>query len=136
MKINFKGYVGKDAALRTVKVGDSQVSVVDFWVAENIRSRDGESEKTAWHKITIWRKYAETMAQYLKKGRRVEIDGVVEAKFYTNSEGKIVPYIQVNGAKIEFLDRLPKDEAPAEPAAPAEAAEPAAEGPAPEEMPW
>lgn len=125
MKITFKGFVGKDATLRTVTVGESQVAVLDIWVAENIRSRSTDNQKTLWHKVTIWRKYAETMAQYLKKGRRIEVDGMAEAKAYTTSDGRIVPYINVQDARIEFLDR-PQE--PAAPEAPAEEEDPMPEG--------
>lgn len=104
MKISFKGNIGKDALLRSVQVGDSKVSVCDIWVAENI-GRSQETRKTLWHKVTIWRKYAETMAQYMKTGRRIEVEGKGEAKAYTSKDGRIVPYIAVSDATIEFLDR-------------------------------
>lgn len=112
MKITFKGNIGKDAVLRTVTNGDRQDSVCDIWVAENIRSRNSDTQKTLWHKVTIWRKYAETMAQYLKTGRKIEVSGNAEAKYYTTKDGRIMPYVAVQNAEIEFLDRPVTEQPP------------------------
>lgn len=116
MTINFDGNIGKDAVLRTVNVGGEETKVCSFWVAENIGKRDG-STKTLWHKVTIWRGYAEKMAQYLKKGRHVLVEGYAEAKTYTTQDNRIVPYIDVQpgiGGKVKLLDRNTSEEVPPE----------------------
>lgn len=130
MTINFDGNIGKDATLRTVKVNGEDTKVCSFWVAENISKRDNTT-KTLWHKVTLWRGYAETMAQYLKKGRHVLVEGYAEAKTYTTQDNRIVPYIDVQpgiGGKVKLLDRANNDELPPE----AEAATEVSEG----ETPW
>ena len=117
MKINFKGYVGKDAELRKVMIDKTETSVCDVWVAENIGR--GETKKTEWHKVTLWRGYAEKMAPWLTKGRRVEVTGAGTAKAYTTKAGQIVPYIQVSVAngEVEFLDLPDKQDKAPEPEA-------------------
>jgi len=127
MTITFDGNIGKDATLRTVKVGGEDTKVCSFWVAENISKRDG-SNKTLWHKVTIWRGYAEKMAQYLKKGRHVLVEGYAEAKTYTTQDNRIVPYIDVQpgiGGKMKLLDKNTAEEVP-----------PEAEAAADMETPW
>ena len=133
MKITFKGNVGKDAQLRKVQIGENQISVVSIWVAENIAKRDG-TKKTEWHKVTIWRKYAETMAQYLKKGRSVLVEGVATAKSYTTQDNRIVPYIDIQAEEITLLDRPDTPELPPEAEAATEDVAPEAE--AAEGNPW
>lgn len=116
MTITFDGNIGKDAELRTVSVNGEDTKVCSFFVAENISKRDG-SVKTLWHKVTIWRGYAEKMAQYLKKGRHVLVEGYAEAKTYTTQDNRIVPYIDVQpgiGGKIKLLDRNIEEEVPPE----------------------
>ena len=130
MTINFDGNIGKDAVLRTVKVNGEDTKVCSFWVAENIGKRDG-SKKTLWHKVTIWRGYAEKMAQYLKQGRHVLVEGYAEAKTYTTQDNRIVPYIDVQpgmGGKVKLLDRA-SEELPPE-------VEAATEDVGTEETPW
>lgn len=112
MTINFIGNIGKDAQLRKVKVGEREDSVLDMWVAENIKKRSG-NEKTLWHKVTIWRGYAETMAQYLKKGRKVFVAGTAEASYYVK-DGAIHPYIAVQASELRLLDAKKDEDLPPE----------------------
>lgn len=111
MRIEFTGNVGKDAQIRKVQNGDRQDSVVSIWVAENLKKRDG-STKTLWHKVTIWRGYADSLAPYLKAGRKIQVHGKAQAASYTRTvteNGKttqqIVPYIDVQADEITLLDR-------------------------------
>lgn len=113
MDIRFDGNIGKDAVLRKVPVGEGQVSVCSFWVAENKQKRDG-TKKTLWHKVTIWRNYAEAMAQYLKQGRYIMVEGDGEAKTYTTKDNRIVPYIDIQATKLKLLDRKVEEELPPE----------------------
>ena len=113
MKTTFIGNIGKDAVLRKVTNGDRQDSVLSIWVAENIKKRDG-STKTEWHKVTIWRGYAETMAQYLKAGRKVYVEGTAKANSYTTQDNRIVPYIDVQATELKLLDSKPEEDVPPE----------------------
>ena len=113
MKITFKGNIGKTAELRTVKINGEDTKVCSFWVAENIGR--GEKKTVHWHKVTLWRKYAEVMAPFLKTGRRIEVSGVAKASSYTTADNRIVPYIDVQADEIELLDRpQPEGETPPE----------------------
>lgn len=113
MKANFIGNIGKDAVLRKVHNGDREDSVLSIWVAENNKKRDG-STKTEWHKVTIWRGYAETMAQYLKAGRKVYVEGTAKASSYTTQDNRIVPYVDVQASELRLLDSRPDEEVPPE----------------------
>jgi len=113
MKINVIGNIGKDAVLRKVHNGEREDSVLSIWVAENVKKRDGSS-KTEWHKVTIWRGYAEKMAQYLKAGRKVYVEGSAKASCYTTQDNSIVPYIDVQASELRLLDSKPEEEVPPE----------------------
>lgn len=113
MTINLIGNIGKDAELRKVNVGGVETAVLSFWVAENNRKRDG-SQETLWHKVTIWRNYAETMAQYLKSGRKVFVTGTAKADSYTK-DNMVHPYISVQASEIKLLDgKKPEEEVAAD----------------------
>ena len=104
MTISVIGNIGNGAELRKVNVDGVETAVCSFWVAENIKKRDG-SVKTTWHKVTIWRKYAEAMAKWLTKGRKILVTAEnAEAKTYTDKENRIRPYIDIQASKIELLD--------------------------------
>lgn len=112
MTTNFIGNIGKDAVLKTVQNGERKDSVLSVWVAENKTRRDG-SKKTLWHKVTIWRKYAEAMAPYLKSGRQLQVIGECEAKFFTR-DNQVIPYIDVQAEKLTLLGARPEDDVPPE----------------------
>lgn len=131
MKTTFVGNIGKDAEIRKVNNAGREDSVCSFWVAENLTKRDG-TKKTLWHKVTIWRGYAETMAQYLKAGRKVLIQGTAKANVYTNKANQLVPYIDIQADEITLLDAKRSEEAPEETTAPAQTQEVVES----EEMPW
>lgn len=114
-KITVKGNIGKDAVLRTVTNGDREDSVCSIWICENVKKRDG-SYKPVWHKVTIWRKYAEVMAKYLKAGRKVEVTGrSVKADWYKDRNGAVVPFLDIQAEEIDLLDsKRPEEDVPPE----------------------
>ncbi len=110
MNINFKGNIGKDAELRKVNINNVDTAVCSFWVAENIPHRDNKKE-TQWHKVTIWRGYAEKMAQWLKQGRYVFVEATyAKPNKYTTNDGRIIPYFDVQASAITFLDKKAEEE--------------------------
>lgn len=118
MRVEFSGNIGKDAQIKKVQNGDRQDSVVTIWVAENLKKRDG-STKTLWHKVTIWRGYADSLAPYLKAGRKIQVHGKMQAASYTRTvteNGKttqqIVPYADVQADEITLLDRPETEDVP------------------------
>lgn len=115
MEVRFVGNIGKDAVKRTVGEPGSEYSVTSIWVCENIQKANG-TELKVWRKVTLWRGFADKLTPYLKKGRRVEIDGIAgETKFYTNSENKVVPYDDIRCTKLTFMDsKRPDTDTPPE----------------------
>jgi len=74
-KITLVGNLGQDPEMRYV--GDG-TPVTNFSVACNRKwtNKDGsKGEQTTWFRCTAWRKTAETINQYLTKGRQVFIEG-------------------------------------------------------------
>lgn len=116
MEVTFIGNIAKNAELRQVGPDGAKYSVTDIWVGENLgRSNTPDSEtKTAWRKVTLWRGYADKMAQYLTKGRRIEVRGFAgEAKSYTRGN-EIVSYLPVTAQKIYFMDSKREENLPPE----------------------
>ena len=109
--ITVKGFIGANAELRTVGEGENAYAVCDFRLAENINRKNGET-RTVWYKVTLWRKYAETMAQYLKKGRKVQVEGLLDndPKVYTGKDNTIHAYNNIQATDIDLLDAPRNDE--------------------------
>lgn len=110
--INLCGNVGKDAVLRKVHNGEREDSVVSIWVAENIKKRDG-SKETLWHKVTIWRGYADALVNYLKSGREVSVVGTCRPKFFTR-DNQVIPYIDIQASEVKLHGGRQDEDVPPE----------------------
>lgn len=75
------GRVVRDAELRSV--GASQLC--EFTVANN--TGFGKYECTNFFKVNLWGKRAESLTQYLTKGRQVGVTGQMENKAWTDQNG-------------------------------------------------
>ena len=98
------GNVGQEPELRHTANG---TPVCNFRLAVHRRwtTQSGEkNEKTTWFRVTAWQKQAETVSQYLTKGRQVMVIGEVEeASTYTSKTGDLATTIEVTARLIKFL---------------------------------
>lgn len=121
------GNLGKDPEVRYL---DNGVAVARVNVATNksYKGADGEwQQKTEWHRLVLWRKFAETAAQKLKTGMRVYAEGELTYNEWEDNDGKKRREAQVVVSYIRMLDKqegshqnsapMPsEDDAPPEPA--------------------
>ncbi len=143
------GRAGNDPEMRYTPSG---TPVTSFSLAVNNSKRDsnGEwTEETEWFRVTAWERIAESVNQYLAKGRRVFVDGRLSTRQYTSNSGEARTSLEVRAFKVMFLDSpggestgagAPPDAQSyaAEPAGPSGSQAPAAENPSEdvEELPW
>jgi single-strand DNA-binding protein len=74
-KVVIIGNLGRDPELKFLADG---TAVCDFSVATNRKwsKPDGsQGEETVWFRCTAWRKTAEVITEYMKKGRQIYIEG-------------------------------------------------------------
>ena len=74
-------------------------------VSRTWTNQEGQrQEKTVWFRVTAWRKLAETVSQYLTKGRQVLVVGELEeAQAYTDREGNPRASLEVTALTVRFL---------------------------------
>ncbi len=81
------GNLGKDPEMRYSQNG---TPVTNFSIAVNRRRRgpDGNFvDETDWYRISLFRRDAETAAEYLKKGTKVLVEGQLQIRNYTGQDG-------------------------------------------------
>jgi single-strand DNA-binding protein len=94
------GNIGNDAEVTSF---DNGSKVVTFSVAHSKKWTDKagvKQEKTTWIRCNMWKQ--DNLAQYLKKGVRVMVEGEIEARAYTNKEGQTVTSLELNVFAIEM----------------------------------
>ena len=96
------GRMTKDADLRYTPSG---VAVANFTVAVNrpFKSQQGEQEADFINCVT-WRKQAENLANYTRKGNLIGIDGRIQTRSYEGMDGKTVYVTEVVAENIQFLE--------------------------------
>jgi single-strand DNA-binding protein len=86
-KVILLGNLTRDPELRYT---ENKKAVCTFGLATNRNwtTDTGEKwEETEFHRIVAWDKLAEVCNQYLKKGRKVYIEGRLQSRTYTGQDG-------------------------------------------------
>jgi len=86
-KVILVGNLGRDAELRYTP-GGAAVAKFSLATTETWNDKSGQKqERTEWHNIDIWGKQAETLTEYLRKGKQVYVEGRLQTDEYTDKEG-------------------------------------------------
>ena len=102
-KIIVVGNLGRDPELRYTPQGTPNCT---FSLASNERRKTSAGEQqdiTTWFRVTVWGKRAETVAQYLAKGRSVSVEGRLHGDEWTDREGKQRYTLDVNANDEQFI---------------------------------
>src|SRR4029079_5831029 len=102
-KVILVGNLGRDAELRYTPSG---AAIAKFSLATTEKWTDksgGQQERTEWHNIDLWGKQAETLAEYLTKGKQVYVEGRLQSDEYTDKEGVKRKSIRVKCDRVVLL---------------------------------
>ena len=85
-KVLLVGRLGHDPWLKTTQGGHS---VCSFSLATTAREKvkDEWKEVTEWHRVVIWGRAAEVLAQHCKKGAGIVVDGRLKTREYEDKAG-------------------------------------------------
>jgi len=104
-KVMLIGNLGKDPEIRYTGAG---LPVATFSLATNESWKDQEGnpqERTEWHNIVAWSKLAEICQQYLKKGKKIYIEGRIQTRSYDDKNTGVKKYItEIVAANMIMLD--------------------------------
>jgi single-strand DNA-binding protein len=102
-KVILVGNLGRDAELRYTPGG---AAVANFSVAttETWNDKAGQrQERTEWHRIDLWGKQAESLSEYLVKGKQVYVEGRLQTDEFTDKEGTKRKSTKVRADRIVLL---------------------------------
>lgn len=100
-RVVLTGHLTKDPEL---KVTQSGLSVVQFviGVQRQFARKDGEREAD-FISCVAWRKTAENIAKYFKKGQLIGVDGRIQTRSYDDKNGQRVYVTEVVVDNFAFL---------------------------------
>lgn len=99
------GRLGKDPELRYTQSG---TAVANFSMATSETWTDSSGEKqesTVWHDIVVWRKLAEVVNEYCKKGMLVGVIGKIQKRKWEDNEGNNRVSVEVVADTVKFLEK-------------------------------
>lgn len=97
------GNVGNDPEVRFMPNGDA---VANFSIATTDQWKDKSGQKqeaTEWHRIVMYRKLAEIVQSYVKKGASLYIEGRLQSHKWTDKAGNERITVQIIGEQLRML---------------------------------
>src|SRR3990167_1259049 len=86
-KVILVGNLGRDAELRYTP-GGSPVATLNLATTEVWNDKSGQKqEKTEWHRIVLWGKMAESLSEYLVKGKQIYVEGRLQTRQWDDKDG-------------------------------------------------
>ena len=87
-KVMLIGRLGKDPDIRQVGENGTTLANLSVATSESKKNNQGDwEEHTEWHRVTVWGRQADAVAEYLSKGSQVYIEGKLQTRQYEDKDG-------------------------------------------------
>jgi single-strand DNA-binding protein len=102
-KVILVGNLGRDAELRYTP-GGAAVATINMATTEVWNDKGGQrQEKTEWHRVVLWGKSAESLTEYLTKGKQIYVEGRLQTRQWDDKDGNKRYTTEIRGDKIVLL---------------------------------
>ena len=102
-KVILVGNLGRDAELRYTP-GGSPVATINLATTEIWNDKAGQrQEKTEWHRVVLWGKTAESLNEYLTKGKQIYVEGRLQTRQWDDKDGNKRYTTEIRGDRIVLL---------------------------------
>ena len=95
--------LGRDAELRYTP-GGAAVATLNLATTETWKDKEGQKkEDTQWHRVILWGKTAETLQDYLTKGKQIYVEGKLQTRKWKDKDGVEKYTTEVKGDRVVLL---------------------------------
>jgi single-strand DNA-binding protein len=98
------GNLGRDAEFTTTSGG---FPIARFSLATTHRRKDSRSQqwedRTEWHRIVLLGNQAESLRDYLRKGRQIYVEGRIETRSWDDKDGQKRYMTEIIADRIQLL---------------------------------
>ena len=102
-KVILVGNLGRDADLRYTP-GGAAVATLSLATTEVWNDKQGQKqEKTEWHRVVLWGKQAESLKEYLVKGKQIYVEGRLQTRQWDDKEGNKRYTTEIKADRITLL---------------------------------
>ena len=115
-KVMLIGNLGADPEIRYANNGNA-IANVNIATSESWKDKNtGEMvEKTEWHRVVFFRRLAEIVGEYLKKGSKIYVEGKLRTRKWQDRDGNdswttevIADELQMLGGRLQQSDKQVK----------------------------
>lgn len=102
-KVILVGNLGRDAELRYTP-GGAAVATLNMATTEVWNDKSGQKqEKTEWHRVVLWGKTAESLAEYLTKGKQIYVEGRLQTRQWDDKDGNKRYTTEIRSDRVVLL---------------------------------
>ena len=102
-KVILVGNLGRDSELRYTP-GGAAVATLNLATTEVWNDKAGQKqEKTEWHRIVLWGKQAESLQEYLTKGKQIYVEGRLQTRQWDDKDGNKKYTTEIKADRITLL---------------------------------
>ena len=102
-KVILVGNLGRDAELRYTP-GGAAVATLSLATTDVWNDKAGQrQEKTEWHRVVIWGRTAESLSEYLNKGKQIYVEGRLQTRQWDDKDGKKRYTTEIRSDRIVLL---------------------------------
>jgi len=103
-KVILVGNLGNDPDVRYT-AGGAAVTRISIATTEAWKDKESgeQQEKTEWHKVVFFGKLAEIVAEYLKKGSQVYVEGRLQTNKWQDKEGNDRYTTEIIASEMQML---------------------------------
>jgi len=101
--VSIIGNLGQDPEVKYTPAG---VCVVNFNIAvnEHYKDKDGNKQQnTNWFRVNTFRRLAEIVGQFCKKGSKVGVHGQLQQRTWTDKDGGTHSVVEIRAREVDLL---------------------------------
>ena len=84
--------------------GGAAVATLNLATTEVWNDKGGQrQEKTEWHRIVLWGKQAESLQEYLTKGKQIYVEGRLQTRQWDDKDGNKRYTTEIKADRITLL---------------------------------
>jgi single-strand DNA-binding protein len=106
-QVTLVGHLGRDAEVRHTP-GGAPVATFSLATSDVWTDKQGQrQERTEWHRIVLWGKLAESLGEYLRKGKQVLVVGKIQNRDWTDKDDVKRHTTEIRAERIVLLGAAP-----------------------------
>ena len=99
------GYLGANPEVRYMNDGGATITISvatsDYW-----KDKEGQPQtRTEWHQVVFFRRLAEILAEYARKGTLVYVTGPIRKRQYTGKDQQEHTVVELHARTLKVLSR-------------------------------